>query len=709
MKKLIVFLVVASSCAFGTAYTAQASAAWNVTTTWTPNGIPVAGDTVTIGAFTVTSPAGYSMTVGSGAACITTPAVKLSTATSHLIVNGNADFQGCVQTTAAGAVVDFTPTGTSIVVTLETIAANNATTLNCSTGSTNATKFNFNGTSWANSVTVNTLLTGGATNPGFLNPATLSCAWNMAYTIVNGLGAAAQPSFTGNAVGDISVTNVLWENSGAISVSQTGTAQNLIVTNFDWRNGLTSGVQVSWTNTTTLTGGTRNISNSTFYSSNVTTLAGILQWKVNNLTTNNLVIANMKWQNGATGSFGVTQSNSNWFVVDQTDGNNESGAGLQCQDALTFSTGAWIQNSVPANSPGNPHYFNEATGGAAAGNVWTDWVFDGLGTSAQGDVLLAGCNPTMQRMLVVNQAGNLYNGFNGTATNGTILNATCYQAKTGVAGGACIHINEGANHGSTKIAVVENSLFISDPAGVGLPDDTPQSAFTLDYNGYFGISAVSGTYQRYWDPNHSQQSYFAMGTNTARGTTTAAAGTSGSTVVLTAGITGLAVGDIVRNTTSGVYATVATVTDTSHFTLGGNVTTGVTASAVSGNSITIYPATWSDGAIYGTANKGLHDIAVDPGFINTTCTALTWDTGNSGPGTFANIQAQAIALNGFDASGNAATFNSNYTMANYRTYMAHCFTPTNVAYKGTASDGGFIGAFAVQSGSANGLLLGVLP
>ncbi len=44
-----------------TAYVAQASAAWNVTTTWLPNGTPGSADTVTIGAgFNVSIPNGYT-------------------------------------------------------------------------------------------------------------------------------------------------------------------------------------------------------------------------------------------------------------------------------------------------------------------------------------------------------------------------------------------------------------------------------------------------------------------------------------------------------------------------------------------------------------------------------------------------------------------------------------------------------------------------
>ena len=112
-------------------------------------------------------------------------------------------------------------------------------------------------------------------------------------------------------------------------------------------------------------------------------------------------------------------------------------------------------------------------------------------------------------------------------------------------------------------------------------------------------------------------------------------------------------------------------------------------------------AWFSSGTFDGTTTgRGAHDVHADPLFKNSACTLATWDSSLGGAGTLANIQAQIVKLNGWDASGNAATFDSRYTAANALAYLKTCFTPSAPAVHGTGSSGTDIGAYSWVSGSS---------
>lgn len=92
---------------------------------------------------------------------------------------------------------------------------------------------------------------------------------------------------------------------------------------------------------------------------------------------------------------------------------------------------------------------------------------------------------------------------------------------------------------------------------------------------------------------------------------------------------------------------------------------------------------WATGA-YGDDNKGQHDLYGDPQFADATRTSVTWYNSIAGSdGSFANVRAELLKLNGTAADGTDATFNSSYTVAALRTYLRDGFTPQASIYDGT--------------------------
>lgn len=73
-----------------TAYVKNANGAWNVSTLWTPNGIPGSADTVTLGAFTTSIPNGYTAQCGG----ITSMAGSDTSTRSTLEISGTLEMYG---------------------------------------------------------------------------------------------------------------------------------------------------------------------------------------------------------------------------------------------------------------------------------------------------------------------------------------------------------------------------------------------------------------------------------------------------------------------------------------------------------------------------------------------------------------------------------------------------------------------------------------
>lgn len=90
---------------------------------------------------------------------------------------------------------------------------------------------------------------------------------------------------------------------------------------------------------------------------------------------------------------------------------------------------------------------------------------------------------------------------------------------------------------------------------------------------------------------------------------------------------------------------------------------------------------WSVGA-YGDADKGADDIYGDPGFVDSTRNASTWQTANGGSGGLPGLIGEVVKVHGYDINGNSAVFDSNYSLSNYLSYIRTGWTPTNSIYQG---------------------------
>lgn len=82
----------------------------------------------------------------------------------------------------------------------------------------------------------------------------------------------------------------------------------------------------------------------------------------------------------------------------------------------------------------------------------------------------------------------------------------------------------------------------------------------------------------------------------------------------------------------------------------------------------------------GATRPGVHDQAnVNPQFTDPTRNLQTWDASLGGPGTIASALGRI-------------QHDPTLTNASLLPYIRNGFAPTNPAYKGTAADGGDIGA-----------------
>ncbi len=116
MKKLIIlsiFVVCVSINAFSTNRSSTGSGNWSTTTTWTPAGLPVAGDNITI-------LSGHTVSVTGTEACanltVSSGGNLKFTAATTLTVNGNYTLTGTESATSAGT-LKFSGAGSTITVT----------------------------------------------------------------------------------------------------------------------------------------------------------------------------------------------------------------------------------------------------------------------------------------------------------------------------------------------------------------------------------------------------------------------------------------------------------------------------------------------------------------------------------------------------------------------------------------------------------------
>ena len=91
--------------------------------------------------------------------------------------------------------------------------------------------------------------------------------------------------------------------------------------------------------------------------------------------------------------------------------------------------------------------------------------------------------------------------------------------------------------------------------------------------------------------------------------------------------------------------------------------------------------------------------------MNNSLNASTWDIANGGTGTLASIGLSVIEMNGYDSSGVATTFDTDYSIVNLTAYIDAAYTPQNSIYDGTAHDGGDVGAVSFSAGVAIPILM----
>ena len=88
------------------------------------------------------------------------------------------------------------------------------------------------------------------------------------------------------------------------------------------------------------------------------------------------------------------------------------------------------------------------------------------------------------------------------------------------------------------------------------------------------------------------------------------------------GAAGVMPGDFFEDVTSRLYATVASVTDSTHLVL---TSPGINGMLQGHDGLTIYTSYWNHpGWTYGDSNNGSHDIHANPLFVDSSRTLCTW-------------------------------------------------------------------------------------
>ncbi|MFM1848241.1 MAG: hypothetical protein RL417_1715 [Pseudomonadota bacterium] len=94
---------------------------------------------------------------------------------------------------------------------------------------------------------------------------------------------------------------------------------------------------------------------------------------------------------------------------------------------------------------------------------------------------------------------------------------------------------------------------------------------------------------------------------------------------------------------------------------------------------------------FSVGTPGIHDVNVDPQFVDPARDIAAWDKSLGGPGTAAHAVGELAKRN--DPSG----FNPNYTVERLRLYVREGFRPRNTRLLTAAHDGKTIGAVAAIS------------
>jgi hypothetical protein len=686
MLRTIVFLLLCSFAQAST-YTATQSGNWAATSTWGGSGPPGTGDRAIINcACTVTIPVSTTVVIGDSPVA-GTAVVSVGQATNlvspKLVNAGTLTLQGDLS---------VGPGAWNAVTTPGTYEMQGGSITQFSSPSTVAYRLTWpaennnprfpliksTATSWASPAIVQNI-SGNVGNNGMISTVCCDSSLNLSYTKLINLGTSSVPGL--KVGGDLILNHVLMVGSGNITHLGTG-AYQACIDNLDVRSPTAS--QLITVPGPPAVTGCNHINNSTFYSNASGTTAD-LEWP-GMTVTNTIFGIGSTWPNA---------NNVTWTNVVLADPfgtpNNSPASSIQT-GFLWDGGGAWISTAAY-----NAHTLNGVSGTNAVQNI----VIDGSGsTNGIGDLWVTPGVHYVNRVMMVNGAGNLEDGTGTNSTSFGFINHSTSEDSDGGGGASTISLNEfQANQNQLKQAtniLADRNFNGLCPASSAAPY-IQQTGLTYDYNWFSNrkdpdpVNVVS---VRPWNSATNHQG--SLCDNWISGSGSGGADISKATISVTtvtdaahlivSSTTSVSVGDYLYHASSGRGAFVTAVPSSGHVTIGFDED-GVSGipSAIAGQSLVVLPNIWSSG-VFGDSGKGQHEGYTDPRLINPNVTVATWDKANGGPGTLANARLEAFKMNGWDVDGNAVTFNPAYSIANWLAYIRQGLMPTNLAMKGFSSD-----------------------
>ena len=685
------------------AISSAASGNWNATGTWTGGVVPGDGDTVSIGAHTVTVTA--PVTVGNDSA---TYAITLtgSGATVHAVADMTIKGAGVrMNNNNSKFLVDTV--GSAVTITL---ASGTVGSIIWAPGGFTGRLVRFVGTA-TERVTIRGTRTGAAVSQ--LSDASSSTAqspvWYMRYVTVDALGGASASVAFAN-LKQVDWEDCLIKSCGRCVIGTTAASLDYLfkINRCDWREPV-GDAWITYNNSSDIATQTRTFTNCTVAGS--VSRTGYLQ--APDVTVTNFVSANCALYTYQNNNDGKRQR---WSKVAFLANSGYSDELMYTPPGADNRYDEIVLSRYYATSQ-NVHTLRDNTGAALgiAANRFTNSFVDlwNNGNGITSDTILNNGDWIIDSNICIGQFGNLFDGFHGSAGAVTARHNTCINAN----GSGLTSANQGAMviaeayASATKATAIQSNLFVDCLQGVCQGSNVgytnwqwvPQSNFTLDYNAAYNMldnrnfNTADGLTNTYL--------YGPTPTTRTLAASVATSGTNATTLVIATGnfiTAGVSVGDVVYKGTglTIVGAIVTAVNSQTSLTLGRCLTTiGATgiSGLTSGDSITIGLNYWADGGTYGDNGKGQHDVFANPNFVDGTRSTSSWDASLGGAGTAANVIEKMIAMNGWDAAGAATTFDANYTIDNLLAYIRAGYTPTNTALKATAHDGGDIGAVAVYN------------
>ncbi len=675
-------------------FTATQAGNWASISTWGGSGPPGNGDRAVISCnCTVTIPAATSVTVGdspvAGTAVVTIAPAGVSTA-STLINAGTLTLQGdmmlgpnnaaseqSIYTMQAGSITQFSsPAATAYRIVFSPQFNQKPWPLVQSTAS-----------SWSSPAIIQNI-GGNVGNNGFI----VGCCdstLSLAFTKLINLGTS---SVAGVSVGaDLILNHILMVGSGSLKQAGAPPGFQSCIDYLDVRTPLMSPILYLGVNTPVTPSTCNRITNSVILASGT----GAFAFMFNSGTTVTNSIFGLGGVNFAQASGVILQ---NVLMADPFGASiDNSIVAFPVNSGMLWDGGGNWTNETAFNM----HTITESGAAAGAPNTVQNIVVDGGGLSTgSGDLWVSPGVHYVNRAITVNGAGNLEDGTGISATSFGFINHSTSENSDGGSGASTVNLNEfQANLNqlkqSTNILADRNynALCIASSAAPYIQ----QISLNYDYNWLSNrkdpdpINAVS---VRPWNASTNHQGTLcdnwvsgsgSGGANLSKATITVSTVTDASHLIVSS-TTSVSVGDYLYHNASARGAFVTAVPSSGHVTIG-NDEDGVPGipAAIAGQSLVVLPDPWSSG-IFGDAGKGQHEGYSDARLIDPNVSVETWDKANGGPGTRASARTEAYKMNGWDASGNAATFNPAYSIASYLAYIRHGLIPTSLLLKGFAND-----------------------